>query len=193
MSVELFQKFLSDSFELLVANSKDGSLHYICTDWRHIREITMASLKHYSELKNICVWNKQTGGMGSLYRSQHEFFFVLKNGSASHINNIELGKHGRYRTNIWNYPGVNASNRRSELKLHPTVKPVLMVADSIKDCSNIGDIVLDPFGGSGTTLLAAEMSKRKAYLIEYEPKYCDVIIHRFEKMTGIKAECLRGG
>lgn len=193
MSEPEFTGFLKTSFELLASFSNDGSIHYVCMDWRHVAEITAAGKQAYSELKNICVWNKQLGGMGSLYRSQHELIFVFKNGESPHMNNIELGKHGRYRTNIWDYPGVNTcGHHRKDLKLHPTVKPVLMISDAIKDCSKQGDVILDPFGGSGSTLLAAEMSRRKAYLIEYEAKYCDVTIHRFEKATGKKAKLVKG-
>ena len=193
MSSPQFVEFLKTAFSHLVTYSALGSIHYVCMDWRHVPEITAAGNGTYSELKNICVWNKQLGGMGSLYRSQHEFIFVFKNGNAPHINNIELGKHGRYRTNVWDYPGVHASNsHRSELKLHPTVKPVQMIADAIVDCSKQGAIILDCFAGSGSTLLAAERVKRTAYLIEYEPKYCDVILYRFEKMTGIKPLLVQG-
>lgn len=124
--------------------------------------------------------------MGSLYRSQHELVFVFKKGKSKHMNNVELGAHGRYRTNIWQYSGVNSFNK-DDLALHPTVKPVEMVADAILDCSKINDLVLDPFGGSGTTLLAAEKTKRKARLIELDPHYCDVIIQRWENITGKKA------
>lgn len=189
MSSQEFTNFLEQTLSLLAQYSKPGSIHFICMDWRHIGEISTAGSRVYSELKNICVWNKQLGGMGSLYRSQHELIFVFKNGDAAHINNVELGKHGRYRTNVWDYPGVHVSNHhRDDLKLHPTVKPVQMVTDAIIDCSKQGGIVLDCFAGSGSTLLAAEKSKRRAYVIEYEPKYCDVILYRFEKMTGIKPE-----
>lgn len=191
MSADQFTVFLQSSFSHLAKYSADGSIHFVCMDWRHVAEITSAAKAAYSETKNICVWNKQLGGMGSLYRSQHELIFVFKNGNNAHTNNIELGKHGRYRTNIWDYPGVHASNcHRSDLKLHPTVKPIQMVADAILDCSKQGGIILDCFAGSGSTLLAAERTSRQARLIEYEPKYCDVILHRYEKATGIKPICL---
>ena len=125
-----------------------------------------------------------------MYRSQHEFFFLFKNGNASHINNIDLGKYGRNRTNVWSYPGVRVSNpvNRNDLKFHPTVKPVGMIADAILDVSNIGDIVLDCFAGSGSTLLACERTNRKGYMIEIDPHYCDVILYRFEQLTGQKAK-----
>lgn len=188
MSTNEFIDFLETSFKHLKDYSTNGSLHFVCMDWRHSYEILQASQKHYAECKNICVWNKQIGGMGSLYRSQHEFIYVFKNGTKPHINNIELGKHGRNRTNIWDYPGAGAcSVHRNDLKFHPTVKPVSLIADAIRDCSKQGHIILDNFAGSGSTLLAAEKTKRKAYLIEYEPKYCDVILWRYEQETGLKA------
>lgn len=187
-----FIGFLNTSMTNLVNFTTDGSIHFLCMDWKHAKEMLIAADGLYSELKNICVWDKGSGGMGSLYRSQHEFIFVFKNGTASHINNVELGKHGRYRTNIWQYPGVRASNPDSleDLKLHPTVKNMSMVADAILDCSRQNDIVLDTFAGSGTTLLAAEKVNRKAYVVEYEPHYCDIILHRWEKLTGKTAELL---
>ena len=185
MSDKEFKEFLNVTLSHMKDFSVDGSLHYICMDWRHIEELIAVGKSLYTDLKNICVWNKQIGAMGSLYRSQHEFIALFKNGSRAHTNNIELGKHGRYRTNIWDYPGVQATNHnKKDLKYHPTVKPVLMIADALLDSSKIGDVVLDCFGGSGSTLLAAERTKRKARIIEYEPKYCDVTIHRFEAETG---------
>jgi DNA modification methylase len=140
-------------------------------------------------LKNLCVWNKTNGGMGTFYRSKHELIFVYKIGAASHINTFGLGDTGRYRTNVWDYAGINTfrSNRLEELNLHPTVKPVALVSDAIKDCSRRSEIVLDPFGGSGTTLIAAHKTGRAARLIEYDPAYCDVIIRRFESLTGKSA------
>ena len=186
MSSAQFASFLSQAFNLLAKYSRSGSIHYICMDWRHIGELTAAGQGAYAELKNVCVWNKQVGGMGSLYRSQHELVFVYKNGPEPHVNNIELGKHGRNRTNIWDYPGVGTAHR-NDLKLHPTVKPVQLIRDAILDCSKQGDIILDCFGGSGSTLLAAEKTKRCARLIELEPGYCDVILHRYEQLTGKQA------
>jgi DNA modification methylase len=143
----------------------------------------------YSELKNLCVWSKTNGGMGSLYRSQHELIFVFKSGSGPHINNVELGRHGRYRTNIWSYPGINSfgKDRDAELALHPTVKPVALVADAILDCSKRGGIVLDPFLGSGTTLIAAEKTGRRGCGIELDPQYCDVIVRRMARAFKVEA------
>lgn len=184
MSPEEFTNFLETIFSNLAKYSTDGSLHFHYMDWRNILEIMTAGKSVYTELKNLCIWDKGRGGMGSLYRSQHELCFLFKNGTASHCNNIELGKHGRYRTNVWNYPGISVTNPGSleDLKLHPTVKPVAMLADAILDCSRPGDIILDCFAGSGSTLLAAERTKRRAYCIEYDPHYCDVIIHRYKSL-----------
>lgn len=187
-----FTKFLNSSMLNMVNYSMNGSIHFLCMDWRHAKNMLDAAEGLYSELKNICVWDKGSGGMGSLYRSQHELIFVFKNGKASHINNVQLGQHGRYRTNVWRYPGVRASNPDSleDLKLHPTVKNLAMVADAILDCSNPNDIILDTFAGSGTTLLAAEKVNRIACVVEYEPHYCDIILYRWEKLTGKTAELL---
>lgn len=184
MSDEEFEQFLATFIALIIEYSRNGSLHYICMDWRGIYILLSAAKGQYKELKNICIWNKSNGGMGSLYRSKHEFVPVFKNGTAPHTNNVALGKHGRYRSNVWDYPGVNSFSRTDDLALHPTVKPVAMVADAIMDCTQRGGIVLDPFGGSGSTLIAAEMTGRCARLIELEPKYCDVTIRRWQDFTG---------
>ena len=187
MSEEEFQDFLAESFSLLKEYSIKGSLLYICMDWRHIKEIIIEG-SVFDEFKNLCVWNKDNGGMGSLYRSKHELVFIFKNGKAPHINNIELGSHGRYRTNVWDYPGVNSfGGKKDEAKLHPTVKPVEMVKDAILDVTNRGDIVLDAFLGSGTTLIAAEQSGRICYGIELEPLYVDTTIRRWQELTGKSA------
>lgn len=193
LSFTEFENFLSTVIKNLIDYSIDGSLHYNFIDWRHIEELSSAG-KQYSELKNICVWDKLVAGLGSFYRSQHEFIFVYKNGTSKNINNIELGKFGRVRSNIWQYKGMHASNPESkELnKLHPTVKPTPLIMDIILDASNPKDIILDPFCGSGTTLIAAEKLHRQARLIEISPKYCDVIIYRWEKLTNQKAIKLTG-
>ncbi len=143
----------------------------------------------YTELKGLCIWNKTNGGMGSFYRSKHELVFVFKAGRAPHFNNVELGRHGRNRTNVWDYRGVNVfgGDRDEALEMHPTVKPVAMVADAILDCSTRGGIVLDAFAGSGTTILAAERTGRRGRAIELEPHYVDVAIRRFQDATGIDA------
>jgi DNA modification methylase len=184
-----FTKFLETTFTHFTDFSTDGSIHFICMDWRHIRELSDAAIKPYQELKNVCVWSKTNAGMGSLYRSQHELVFVFKNGSAPHINNVELGRFGRNRSNVWNYAGQNSfgNDRNTELTMHPTVKPVALVADAILDCSKRGSVVLDAFAGSGTTLIAAEKTGRSGYGIEIDPYYVDTIINRFETVYGIKA------
>lgn len=189
MSEEEFTTFLAKTFRLLCHYSKDGSIHQICMDWRHMREMLHAGDRYYAELKNLCIWNKTNAGMGSFYRSKHELVFVWKNGSAAHTNTFELGQHGRYRTNVWDYEGATSmrAGRMEELKLHPTVKPVAMVADAIKDCSKRGQIVLDPFAGSGTILIAAEKTGRCARAIELDPAYVDVAVRRWEQYTGQKA------
>lgn len=189
MSDDEFTAFLTQPHKLMAKHSKGGAIIYSCMDWRHVSNIMSAGSAAKLELLNICVWVKNNGGMGSLYRSQHELVFVFKNGKARHINNIELGKYGRNRTNVWEYPSVNSfgNGRMEELTMHPTVKPVAMFADAIKDCSRRGGIILDPFGGSGTTMIAAEKTGRKARLIELDPLYCDVAIHRWQDFTGESA------
>ena len=158
MSEDQFTAFLSKVYALLCQCSSDGSIHQICMDWRHTREMLAAGDAHYTELKNVCIWNKSNAGMGSFYRSKHEMVFVWKNGTAPHINTFELGQYGRHPSNVWDYDGVNTMRpgRMDELAMHPTVKPVSLVADAIKDCSKRGGVVLDPFCGSGTILIAAE-------------------------------------
>ena len=177
-----FQDFLSRTFKNLANHSEDGSIHYICMDWRHLSEIQAAGADAYTELKNICVWVKDNGGMGSFYRSRHELVFVYKSGTASHRNNFELGQHGRFRTNVWEYRGLNSrkAERMEELSLHPTVKPVALIADAIRDVSARGGIILDPFAGSGSTLIAAHQTARQARLIELDPIYCDRILIRYQ-------------
>ncbi len=188
MSESEFKTFLVTAFSHLANYSIDGSLHYHCMDWRHSWELLEAGREVYSELKNLCVWAKNNGGMGSLYRSQHELVFVFKSGSAAHINNVELGKHGRNRTNLWSYPGQNSfgKTRDADLAAHPTVKPVRMVADAILDCSARKDLVLDAFAGSGTTLIAAHATGRHGRAIEIDPHYCDVIVARMRKVAGLE-------
>ncbi len=194
MSKPEFTNFLTTVFTHLVAFSVDGAIHYQCMDFRHMGEMLAAGDVAYAELKNLCVWVKNNGGMGSLYRSQHELVFVFKSGKAPHINNVELGKHGRYRTNVWEYAGVNSfGSNRDDLALHPTVKPTSMVADAMKDCSHRKGIVLDAFAGSGTTLVAAEQTGRRGYGIEIDPLYCDVIIRRMQALFGLNATLLATG
>ena len=192
MSNEQFAGFLNTILKNLHNFSSDGSLHYIFIDWRGINTLLTEGLKTYSELLNILVWNKGVGGQGALYRSQHELIPVFKK-KGKHQNNIKLGKYGRYRTNILDYPGVRATNPASLelLKLHPTVKSVPLIHDLILDTSSQNDIVLDCFGGSGSTLIAAERCKRRARLIEIDPHYCDVIIYRWQKETGKTAKFVK--
>jgi DNA modification methylase len=183
-----FTVFLGQACRNLAAFSADGSIHYLCMDWRHLDEMLAAGREAYGELKNLCIWTKDNGGMGSLYRSQHELVFVFKQGRGSHRNNVQLGQFGRNRSNVWRYPGVNSFARCGEegnlLALHPTVKPVAMVADAILDCSSRGDIVLDAFLGSGTTVIAAERTGRRCYGLELDPGYVDTIIRRWQALTG---------
>ncbi len=189
MSEAEFAGFLETAFRNLAANSVDGSIHYVFMDWRHIGEPLKAARKVYSELKNLCVWSKDNAGMGTFYRSQHELVFVFKKGTAPHINNFELGQHGRHRSNVWSYPGVNTlrPGRLDELRMHPTVKPVALVADAIMDCSHRSGIILDCFAGSGTTIIAAEKTGRRAYAIEIDPGYVDTAIRRWQAYTGESA------
>ena len=186
MSDPEFLAFLGAFIAPLAAFSKNGSVHFLCMDWKHIFSLLQAGHAHYGALLNLCVWNKTNGGMGSLYRSKHELVAVFRNGKAPHINNVQLGRHGRNRTNVWDYAGLNApvAGRDRALALHPTVKPVALVADAIRDCSNRGDIVLDPFCGSGTTLIAAERTGRVARCMEIDPLYVDAAVRRWQKATG---------
>ena len=181
MSPQEFTRFLQTAFENQIAHSRNGSIHFSCMDWRHMGEI-LAAGKVYTELKNLITWVKDNGGMGTFYRSRHELIFAFKNGTAPHTNTFELGQHGRYRTNVWEYKGVNSfgSDRLKKLTMHPTVKPVQMIADAIKDVSARGDIVLDIFAGSGSTLIAAHKTGRRGYLAEIDPDYCSAIIKRWE-------------
>jgi DNA modification methylase len=188
MDEATFTDFLSRVFLLLARHSHDGSIHFICMDWRHVGEVLAPGREIYSELKNICVWAKHNAGMGSFYRSQHELVFVFKHGRAPHRNNIQLGQHGRHRSNIWSYRGANDFGRGTDeknlLTLHPTVKPVVMVADAIRDCSSRGDVILDVFLGSGTTVIAAERTGRRCFGLEIDPTYVDTIVRRWQTFTG---------
>ena len=186
MTSTQFTDFLARVFQQAGNHSIRGAIHQICMDWRHAREMLAAGDRVYHELLNICVWNKTNAGMGSLYRSQHELIFVWQNGKGPHTNNIELGRHGRTRSNVWTYAGVNTFKRArmDELAMHPTVKPVALVSDAIKDCSSRGDLILDPFAGSGTILIAAERTGRRARALEIDPHYVDVAIRRWQNYSG---------
>ena len=189
MSSPAFQLFLARSLRNLAGSCFGGSLVYVCMDWRHIAELLAASRDIDAQLLNVCVWTKENGGMGSFYRSQHEFVFLFKTGEGPHRNNVQLGKFGRNRSNVWTYAGCTSPSGRQTsegnlLALHPTVKPVALVADAILDCTARGDIVLDGFLGSGTTLIAAERNGRRCYGTEIDPAYVDTIIRRWQKLTG---------
>jgi DNA modification methylase len=192
-----FTAFLRQALRNLGAFSAPGSLHYLCMDWRHLEELLAAGGEVYGELKNLCVWVKDNAGMGSLYRSQHELVLVFKQGGGAHRNNVELGKFGRNRSNVWNYPGANSFARAGAegnlLALHPTVKPVALVADAILDCSARGDIVLDAFLGSATTVIAAERTGRRCRALELDPGYVDTAIRRWQTLTGDQARHATSG
>ncbi|WP_243457228.1 DNA-methyltransferase [Parasphingorhabdus cellanae] len=182
MSQTDFTTFLSTTLGHASGHMRDGSIAYVCMDWRHMGELLAAGNTVFTELKNLIVWNKTNGGMGTFYRSKHELVFVFKKGIAPHTNSFGLGESGRYRTNVWDYAGISSisASRDEELAMHPTVKPVALVADAIRDCSRRGEIILDCFGGSGFTLIAAHKTGRCARLIEYDPLYCDTIVTRWQ-------------
>jgi DNA modification methylase len=192
MSDEQYQQFLKQTLQNIVRVSTEGALIYSFIDWRHVEGLLTCGRGLRLILKNICVWNKTTPGQGSFYRSAHELVVVFQKAGANSINNIELGKYGRNRTNVWSYPGVNTfrTGKRDELAIHPTVKPVGMIAEAIKDASRRNDVVFDPFIGSGTTILAAEKVGRRCYGVEYEPKYVDTAIRRWQELTGKDAVLL---
>jgi DNA modification methylase len=195
MSGDEFTRFLTNAFELAKANLAPGAISYCAMDWRHMGEILAASRAVRWDFLNLCVWVKANGGMGSFYRSRHELFFVFRNGNAPHVNNVQLGRFGRNRQNVWNYPGANSFRRKGQadsLDLHPTVKPVALVADAILDSSIRNDIVLDPFAGSGTLFIAAERTGRRGFGIEIDGRYVDTAIARWERYTGKKAQTAQG-
>jgi DNA modification methylase len=186
MTSDQFIEFLQQTLGPCARHTIDGGITYVCMDWRHARELLTAGAAVYDELKNICVWAKTTPGQGSFYRSQHELVFVYKQGNAPHLNTFELGQHGRTRSNVWTYAGANTfrAGRMDELKMHPTVKPVALIADAMRDCSRRGSIILDAFAGSGTTIMAAEQISRRTFCIEIDPRYVDVTIRRWQRFTG---------
>lgn len=181
-----FRTFLSDTLGACAKISRDGAVHFICMDWRHMDDVSASVDGIYGDLLNICVWNKSNAGMGSLYRSKHEMVFVYRVGDAQHINNVELGKHGRNRTNVWDYSSVNSmrGTRREDLDLHPTVKPVAMVADAYCDVTKQSGLVLDIFLGSGTSLIAAERVGRSFRGLDIDPAYVDLAMQRWSDLTG---------
>ncbi len=186
MSQDQFVGFLTDFLAAATPHLADGAILDLCMDWRHSAELLQAIDAVGLTLMNMCVWAKTNAGMGTFYRSQHELVWIAKHGDGPHINNFELGQKGRSRSNLWTYRGMNAvgGDRDDLIKLHPTVKPAALVIDAIKDVSRRGDIVLDPFLGSGTTIIAAERTGRRGYGLELDPGYADVIIRRFEAETG---------
>lgn len=193
MSEVQFRQFLTHSLDLVVRNLVDNGLLMVCMDWRHISELIAVGRELGFGLVNLCVWAKTNAGMGSLWRSQHELIAVF--GRGRHLNNVELGWHGQHRSNLWTYAGVNTfrRGRAADLADHPTVKPTALVSDAIRDVTRHGDIVLDSFGGSGTTLLAAQKTGRRARLIEIDPLYVDTTIRRWQELTGHHAVCAATG
>jgi DNA modification methylase len=195
MSSADYVRFLGISLNAAASASREGALHYVCTDWRHVAELLAAAKPVYDETINIAVWVKSNAGQGSFYRSQHELVGIFRVGQAPHRNNVELGRHGRSRTNVWHYAGVNSfrAGRMDELRSHPSAKPVALVADGIKDCTRRGDVVLDTFCGSGTTIVAAERVGRHARALEIEPRFVDVAIRRWQAFTRLDARHAESG
>ena len=194
MSTEAFRAFLTQTLGACAKVSRDGAVHFVCMDWRHMDDLSATGATVYGDLLNLCVWNKSNAGMGSLYRSKHELVFVYKVGNGPHFNAVELGQHGRNRTNVWDYASVNSmvGNRADDLALHPTVKPTALVCDAIQDVTKRGQLVLDIFLGSGTTLIAAERSGRRCRGIDIDPAYVDVAVERWQAMTGKVARLTKG-
>lgn len=184
-----FRKFLLATLANGVRVSAEGAVHYVCMDWRHIGDLIDVGRKLYGDMLNLVVWNKSNAGQGSFYRSQHELIGVFRVGENPHRNNVELGRFGRNRSNVWTYAGVNTfgRGRMEALAAHPTVKPVSLVADALLDCTGRGDGVLDQFAGSGTTILAAEKVGRIGFGVEYEPGYVDVAVKRWQRSTKLEA------
>ncbi len=195
MSRSEFIDFLKESFEPAACHMRDGAIAFICMDWRHMTELKEAGLSIFDELKNVRIWNKKNAGMGTFYRSKYEMVFAFKKGEGPHVNTFGLGEGGQHRSNVWDYPCIQAMSKsgRDLLAMHPTVKPVAMIVDALKDCSARGDIVLDNFGGSSSTLIAAEKCGRLARVVEYEPSYCDMTIRRWQDYTSKRATLLGSG
>jgi DNA modification methylase len=190
-----FVAFLKSTLAQAAAVSRDGAVHYVCMDWRHIGELIDAGSAIYGEMLNLAIWVKSNAGQGSFYRSQHELVGIFRVGEEAHLNNVEPGRHNHSRSNVWHYAGVNTfrAGGLDELKSDPTVKPVALVADAVRDCTRRGDIVLDIFGGSGTSILAAERVGRRAYTLEIEPRFVDVAIKRWQAFSGKDAICAETG
>jgi DNA modification methylase len=195
MSEAEFSDFLHQAFRHINTYCRDGALIYSFMDWRHMAEILAAGRAANLNLLNLCVWAKTNGGMGSLYRSRHELVFVFKSGHEPHTNNVQLGRFGRNRSNVWNSPGANTfarSGPKKQLESHPTVKPIALIAAAILDCTRRNDIVLDPYVGSGTTILAAERTGRRCHAIEVDGRYVDTAIKRWERLTKQEAKYING-
>ncbi len=188
-----FRTFLAETLGACAAVSRDGGVHFVCMDWRHMGDVEAVGANVYGDLLNLCIWNKSNAGMGSLYRSKHELVFVYRVGAAQHLNTVELGRHGRNRTNVWDYASVNTfgGSRQQDLALHPTVKPVAMVADAFQDVTKRGDLVLDAFLGSGASLIAAERTGRRFRGVDIDPLYVDLVVERWRALTGGTPELLR--
>src|SRR5262245_58232826 len=186
MAVPVFTSFLTQTLALAAGASLDGAVHFVCMVWRHVGELVEAGRTAYGAMLNLIAWVKSNAGQGSFYRSQHELIGVFRVGESPHLNTIELGRYGRSRSNVWKYAGANTfrAGRMDDLRAHPTVKPVALVVDAIKDCTQRGGIVLDTFSGAGTTLLAAERVGRHARTLEIDPRYVDVAIRRWQAVTG---------
>lgn len=189
MSDDSFRSFLADYLKLCKAHASEGAVIFACMDWRQIDLLLFAGRDAGLHRINKAIWNKGSGGMGGLYRSAYEEVAVFCTATSGATNNVELGRHGRNRTNVWTYPGANqrGSSAGKALGDHPTPKPVELVADAIQDVTRRGELVFDPFMGSGTTLVAAQAVGRTCYGLELDPSYVDVAILRWEKMTGRKA------
>jgi DNA modification methylase len=188
-----FRTFLAQTLGACAAVSREGAVHYVCMDWRHMGDVEAVGAEVYGDLLNLCIWNKSNAGMGSLYRSKHELVFVYRVGDAQHLNTVELGRHGRNRTNVWDYASVNTfgGSRQQDLALHPTVKPVAMVADAFQDVTRRGDLVLDAFLGSGASLIAAERTGRRFRGVDIDPLYVDLVVERWRALTGGQPQLLR--
>jgi DNA modification methylase len=184
-----FDSLLLDALSLAARHSADGSTHYVFTDWRHLAEVLAAGHKVYGAPKDFVVWVKTNAGQGGFYRSQHELVFVFKNGDGTDLNKFEPGRRRRLRSNVWTYADIDTlrPGRPADLPVHPTVKPVALISDAMRDCSKRGDIVLDPFMGSGTTIMAAERVGRRAYGLDLDPLYVDVAVRRWQTFTGSDA------
>lgn len=192
MTQSAFRQFLTDTLGACANISRNGAVHYVCMDWRHMEDVQAVGGQVYGDLLNLCIWNKSNAGMGSLYRSKHELVFVYRVGDAQHLNAVELGRHGRNRTNVWDYASVNSFGaRQQDLSLHPTVKPVAMVADAFQDVTRRGDLVLDAFLGSGASLIAAERTGRRFRGLDIDPLYVDLVVERWRALTGGKPRLKR--